>query len=332
MSADNIKIWDLKEITEELTERIPEIEEIYLFGSRAYNTNSLRSDIDLLAFTNNKPIKEAQINDWLPVEYPPVDLFHSYDKKTARSIANGSSICLRENDKASYQDLPEQLDAIKLWDKTNGFYSDVEYEQKSLIDIRFPMSIIPGKSTCNLTETIETAIKRIKENGIDTFFAGSSIFEISETILNLIETGMTKPHKFQKKANSFSFDTIKLCDEYDFQNYIHSLLRPIFNDIEPEPVTVTIDGNDKKADFALNNNRIIIEAKWIDSEGKKSNVIKTLDGLGNFYKENSRVESIIFVILYSSQMKLDEIVLNARYEKKYADPPVFVRFIKNTYE
>jgi len=40
--------YDLRTLTVELTKSFPEIEALYLFGSRRYRTGSLRSDVDIL--------------------------------------------------------------------------------------------------------------------------------------------------------------------------------------------------------------------------------------------------------------------------------------------
>lgn len=54
---------------------------------------------------------------------------------------------------------------------------------------------------------------------------------------------MKKPKSFEKKVKSYSFDTIKLQNEYDFQNMILSILRPIYLDISPENFMIRIDGD-----------------------------------------------------------------------------------------
>lgn len=327
------KIWNLQEIIEELTEHYPVIDQVYLFGSRAYQTNSLRSDIDLLALTDGKALNDADINSWLPHQYKAVDLFWSYDGVVARSSANGSIIQFRKDDPKDYQNLPDQLDAILLWDKAHGFYDGAPLQQESLADISFPMSIIPDKATADPKEAIAKALKQIAGRGVHTFFAGSTFREVSETIIDIIQTGMQKPGRFQTNSNSqFNFEKIQLCNETDFQTFIHLLLRPLFKDIEPEPVTVIIDGNKKSADFGLNRNKIIIEAKWINTNGKKCDILKTLDGLQDFYSENPQVRSLIFLILYSKNVDLDEVVLTERFSKKYADPPIFICFLKNSFE
>jgi predicted nucleotidyltransferase len=40
--------YDLRELTGKLTRAFPQIEALYLFGSRRYRTGSPRSDVDIL--------------------------------------------------------------------------------------------------------------------------------------------------------------------------------------------------------------------------------------------------------------------------------------------
>lgn len=327
MSIAGCVEWDLKEIIERITEQHPKIQEMYLFGSRAYNTGSLRSDIDLLAFSDGNPMPQPEINAWLRFEYPPVDLFWTYDKRIALSAANGSAIRCRE----TYKDVIEQIDAIKLWDAQNGFMGFDRWNQVTLAEQDFMMSVIPSYSLQNTGQNIHEALESLDRSGIKSYFAGSSWEEIGQSIVKIVETGLRKPTKFQKRAGSFSFDKIKLNNEYDFQNLIHLLLRSIFPDIECENMVIKIDGDTKNADFGLAFNKMVIEAKYIDSTSKKAAVIKTLEGLKSFYAENPNVKCLVFLILYEKAVELDPVILEARFSEEYASPRIYVRFLENTY-
>lgn len=331
MSSAACREWDLRTIVNEIVEHHEEIEEIYLFGSRAYNTGSLRSDIDLLAFSDGKPMPQAVINAWLHDAFPPVDLFWTYDKQIAISAANGSSIRYRGDNQAGCKNVVEQVEAIRLWDSQSGF-SEVDcWIQKTLSDCEFPMSVIPDYSTVDAGTSISGALAALERSGIKTYYAGSTWEEIGQSIIIIVETALQKPTKFQRRAESFSFDKIRLKDEYDFQNLIHLLLRPIFPDIESENVTVTIDGNSKIADFGVASNKVIVEAKYIDSTSKKAEVIKTLEGLKSFYAENPNVKCLVFLILYERGVELDPVSLQARFSEELGDPTVHVRVLENTY-
>ena len=95
---------------------------------------------------------------------------------------------------------------------------------------------------------------------------------------------------------------------------------------------IRIDGADKKADFGIADNKIVIEAKWIDTASKKADVLKTLNGLQQFYSENHNVRCLIFLVLYKSDVTLDKELLNYRFSYEKSDPLIIVRFIKNEYE
>ena len=321
---ESIKKWNLKEIIYEIVNKHSEIKEIYLFGSRGYKTGSLRSDIDLLAIAT-EPIVIPEINEWLHFMFPPVDLFVSCDKTSAVSITNGS--CIK---KRSEESLVEQLDGICLWKKGEEFNDEfTEWEQKALSDIDFKMSILPWVATN--PKTIEELIQKLENQGIKTFYAGSTWKDIAVSIIKIIEMALKKPLKYSPKARSFSFDTIKLKTEYDFHNFIHILLRPLFPTIEPENITITIDGNEKRADFGIAQNKIIIEAKHITDTSSKSAVIKTLEGLKGFYSTNSNVKCLVFLVLYEPSVALDEDILNGLFDGSSEEIPFFVKFIENKF-
>ena len=322
--------WNLQDIINELVLHHPEIIRVYLFGSRAYKTGSFRSDIDILAVTE-EPIAVAAVNSWLHEQYPPVDLFTTYDEKNASSVINGSVIKFNKNGK--HNDLFEQLDAILLWEKSKGFsVSFSDWNIQTLNNITFQMSIIPSYPMANFDETLKNAMANLEASGIKTFFAGSSWQEIAQSITKMIEISMKKPSNYSKKAKSYSFDILKIKNEYDFQNMIHTILRPVFTDIYPENCVITIDGNKKNADFGIADNKIIIEAKWINDTNKKNEVLKTLAGLSEFYSENSNVKCLIFLILYGSNVELDEVMLNYKFSYEKSTPQIIVRFIKNEFE
>ncbi|SFW28123.1 nucleotidyltransferase domain-containing protein [Ruminococcus flavefaciens] len=330
MKNSALILWNLQDIINTLVAHHPEIKAVYLFGSRAYKTGSYRSDIDLLAFTDGV-ISTSDVNSWLHDEYPPVDLFTSYDEKVASSVINGSNVVFRNDGKNS--NLIEQLDAILLWEKDNGFSEEYSnWEIQTLKDIDFKMSIIPSFPMDNNAETLNKALANLATSGIKPYFAGSTWQEIADSITKMIEIAMKKPLNFQRNAKSFSFDTIKINNEYDFQNMIHLILRPIYPDICPENLMITIDGAKKYADFGIADNKIVIEAKWINTSSKKAEVLKTLDGLKNFYSENSNVKSLIFLILYKSDVPIDEQMLNYKFSYEKSTPQVIVRFIKNVFE
>lgn len=324
--------WNLQEIVAEICLKHPEISQVYLFGSRAYKTHSFRSDIDLLAITDGVPIPDALINVWLHEQYPPVDLFCSYDSLVAKSVTNGSMIQYQKDNQWGYANLVEQLDAKLLWDN-NGFSNDFsDWIQQTLNGVNFQMSVIPSYAIPDFTKTVGMALQSLEASGIKPYYSGSSWTEISKSIIKLIEDGLRKPSKFARRARSFSFDSIKIRNEYDFQNLIQFLLKPLYPDISPEPFMVEIDGNSKNADFALIGNKIVIEAKWVDDTSKKDTVVKTISGLSNFYTQNPNIRSLIFLVLYKKgNVNIDANALDYTFSYEKCAPPIYVRFIESDY-
>lgn len=99
--------------------------------------------------------------------------------------------------------------------------------------------------------------------------------------------------------------------------------------MDQEPFTVKIDGNEKNADFSISNNTLIIEEKYIDSVGKKSSVIKTIEGLYNFYKTQPNVKVVLFLILFERSVAIDKKQLEEKYTDISATPILRCSFIEN---
>jgi predicted nucleotidyltransferase len=137
-----LAIWDLRKIIAYLTARFPSILEIYLFGSRGYQTGSLRSDIDILAYSPD-PL-ELREGIGIIDEIPPLDVFRTVDKRTAESLANGSRLNLRY----PQDSLITQLDAILLWNSIDGLSKSFEnWDQATLAHIKFEKTVASTPST-----------------------------------------------------------------------------------------------------------------------------------------------------------------------------------------
>lgn len=320
-------IWNLKEVIHDLITTHSTIEEIYLFGSRAHKTNSRRSDIDLLIYTNT-PIASRDITDWLHSKYPPVDVFITTDKTTATSIINGSVIY---SDKSQ---LSEKLSATFLWDTVNTYHQHEQAIWEQLIDdeIDFKMSNTGVYLEKSPEDIINQYHEILLQRGMPYYNLGNQWRHIGDSISRMIELNMRKTDTpLNKKAKNFNVDCIKLKDEYDFQHLIYFTLKPVFPTIEAENQVIRIDGNKKNADFGILDNRIIIEAKHIKDTSSKNIVVKTLEGLKSFYTNNPNVKLLLFFVLYEGTVKLDERRNEALYSSEMGDVCVIVKFIKNPY-
>ena len=83
-------------------------------------------------------------------------------------------------------------------------------------------------------------------------------------------------------------------------------MKPWLPSLGREEVAASYDGQSKLSDFSLFNGKLIIEMKFIDSAGKKNEVVKTLGGLSSFYAQNANVGALLFVIFVAYNVAVDE--------------------------
>lgn len=113
MSETDLIPVNLEKIISEMVLECSEISEVYLFGSRAYKTNSRRSDFDLIVFCKTWESLDIRKLKMFREKYGYLDIFVG-NKYGITSICNNSSIAKRE------KKLIKQLDAILLWNQ-KGF-------------------------------------------------------------------------------------------------------------------------------------------------------------------------------------------------------------------
>ena len=110
---------------------------------------------------------------------------------------------------------------------------------------------------------------------------------------------------------------------------VHLVLRPWIPSVEAENIAVVFDGNTKNADFSIKGNSIIVEAKYIDSTGKKNDTLKTLEGLKNFYSMNANVKLLMFIILIEETVDIDVHKVESEFSQVNNDPMINVKIFKN---
>ncbi|MDR2919916.1 MAG: hypothetical protein LBV72_11190 [Tannerella sp.] len=177
----------------------------------------------------------------------------------------------------------------------------------------------------------EVIIDYLENNSLPNTLIGFNWKEITNNIATIVEKSLDVPNKFSNgsKAKNVNVNSIKISSEYDFQNLIHLVLRPWLPSVEAENIAVIFDGNTKNADFSIKGNSLIIEAKYIDSTGKKNDTLKTLEGLKSFYSNNANVKSLLFLILVEDSVKIDKHKIEEEFSKQGTDPSVCVKVIYN---
>jgi hypothetical protein len=319
----NIEVitWNLKEIISELTKAFPTIKEVYLFGSRAYKTNSLRSDIDLLIFSENI-IPANKIFDWITSNYNPIDIFKTIDKKNAESAINGSILFLRNG----FTDLPTQLDAILLW-KSDSNFSDTyeDWDQLTRKGVRHEATYAYMPYT--ITDAINDYDKYLSENDFPNTNLGNNWDQIGARILKKIDIGLSTVNKWT--GDSGSFHSIKLSIERDFQNLIELILKPWLPDTQRETCAAKFDSQEKKIDFSIQLDRILIEAKHIKDANTEAKAIKEIEGITKFYLANTNVNLLIFVCLVEDGFPRDINLFESTFSKTSRNTIVITKCFKN---
>jgi hypothetical protein len=318
-------LWKLKDIVQDIAARHSSITEIYLFGSRAYKTGSRRSDIDLLAVCPSG-LATRDCNEWLHEKYPPIDLFKTSDMKVAESVINGSIIRRRGE-----PSLHEQLQAIMLWSQEKGFNENFQdWDQITDQHISFEMTIAEPYLPSDFPEAIKSYGRILKENGYPNTFLGNDWPSIGASLCEVIQQSLNVPTHLNHRAEGFARKCLQLRTEYDFQNLIHLVVRAWIPTLEPEGVMVRFDGQEKRSDFYVPESGIIIEAKHVKDASTQAAVIKTLEGLKNFYKANPSARLLVFLILTEANVEMDAKKVEAMFSDTTRQPAVIVKVLRNT--
>ena len=125
-TANPTRTVDLKSIVERLTAEFENINEVYIFGSRRFQTGSVRSDIDLLLISDDDGL-DYQLPKQVRKLEPFVDAFQAVGG-TAISYVNHSQI--RADSRA---DLLQKLDAVLLWARASGWKHAENFAEQQVL-------------------------------------------------------------------------------------------------------------------------------------------------------------------------------------------------------
>lgn len=315
---------NLKVLLERLTEQEGAITEVYLFGSRAYGTGSLRSDCDLLVRAEpDALIKASRLRDFALERCKALDLFLCTEAR-ATSAANDSFVY-----SSDFESLVEKLDAVKLWTRSEGFMNfgfrdsgDWNFDVSKAVD--FQMSILPGEYLADQAWLAKLA--KVEAQRLPTRpFLGDNLTKVADQIVDVARRMIVEAEDLGQKGAAKVGWTVNLKSEYDCQNLFYTVVRPWLVSLEREQITIQFDGQKKISDFSLIEGGLIIEMKWIDKLGKKAEVVKTLDGLARFYASNANVRGLLFMIFVKSDVQIGAENWEDKYSFPHASP--FVRTV-----
>lgn len=88
-------------------------------------------------------------------------------------------------------------------------------------------------------------------------------------------------------------ETLIITDEFDVQDFIHSLLKIHFDDIRPEEYTPSYAGSASRIDFLLKDEKILLEVKYATSNLKDSKIGEQLIVDIEKYKSHPDCETLL---------------------------------------
>jgi hypothetical protein len=304
-------VWNLKDIISDINSKTSAIEAIYLFGSRGQGTGTNRSDIDLLLFSKN-PLHKADLTGWLTVDSKPVDLFETNDMTMGKSLLNGSSVISNKPGA-----LFAELKAVLLWDNKQGFSDSFEnWEQNTRKDTGL-QTILPIPS--GFEEAIQKFSASTEEHGNANAFPESDWLDLLENLFQIIAQSIRTPEIFNARAKFISNGNFRLENENDLKLLIQVILNPWLPAVE-----------NSNADLSILQNKIIIVARYIKSNADVPGILKNLEGLKAFQKNNANTKGLLFVLLVNKEVDLDDAKIQSDFSQRISSPVILVGIIRNS--
>ncbi len=319
-------IFDLEVIIKILAGKFSEIDSIYLFGSRGYETGSTRSDIDILLTTNAR-IQPAKLRDFTLEHSTALDLFLLEDGK-AISVANESFLQAKDND-----ELIRRVDAVLLYDKDNGSSAELTRRKKIEVDkrINHQLTSLPnGTAEYWEVSALHKYFKAARQNGLTVKpYLGISTEEASDFLISVIRSLTDTNKNVTNHGQAKTGWTKNLQSEYDFQNLFWITVKPWLPNLSREQTAIIYDGNKKQSDFSLFNDQLVLELKHIKDDGDKRETSKILEGLKVFYTLHPNIRRLIFAILVDKTVDLDDRKWEADFSYIDNKPSVITVVVRN---
>lgn len=319
-------IFDLEAIIKILAGQFSEIDSVYIFGSRRYETGSTRSDIDILLTTTGR-IQPAKLRDFTLQHSTALDLFLLENGK-ATSVANESYITADTDD-----ELIKKVDAVLLYDKHNGVSAELKRRKQIEVDkrINYELTSLPnGTAEYFEISALQKYFKAARQNGLTAIpYLGVSTEEASEFIITILRSLTNANKTVTKHGQAKTGWTNNLQSEYDFQNLFWITIKPWLPGLSREQTAITYDGNKKNSDFSLFNDQLVLELKHLKDDGDKRETVKTLEGLKTFYTIHPNIRRLIFAILVDKAVDLDDKKWENDFSFADNNPSVLTVIIRN---
>jgi predicted nucleotidyltransferase len=312
------RAYNLKDITEQLISRFSTVNSIALFGSRRFKTSSIRSDIDIL-ISSSEHIRPAEVRSFVTRVCPALDVF-ILEEGRAVSCVNESFLQARSN-----RDLLERLQAVEFWNYKSGLLDvDIPWSHEVSLSVNYAMTALPNRvfidgSTEKFFELVENA-------GFATRpFIGSDGLEVASFLGTVTKRMLMRKSDLGQRGQAIDGWTVNLQSEYDCQNLFWTVMKPWLPTLSREEIEIKYGGQSKYSDFSLFGSKIIIEMKYIDSNKKKADIVKTLRGLADFYILHPNVDVAFFAVFVTEDVEIDAPKWEADFSYLNKFPKVVVR-------
>ena len=312
--------FDLRSFCEAAGQAFP-VKAVHLFGSRNFKTGSVRSDIDLF-FETEEIITPSMVRAFIDEHCKALDIF-LLDRGVARSVINESFIRGIDNG-----DVLRQCGAIKLWSRNEGLVQDssIPWKLWYASHVDFKKTMLPNAL---IRMSYDDLRVKLQSDGLPVDpVIGETEIEVAEKLIELAERITKFRHAdFPNSSSARERFVIKPANEYDLQDLFWIASKPWVQSIAREEVAIVFDGQEKRSDFSVNGSRFILEMKFAKNPNDKRSIVKTLEGLSNFYTQNANVKFLMIIVYARPAADIDSIQWETSFSRVAGSPKVLVKVI-----
>ena len=230
----------------------------------------------------------------------------------------------------TFEELVTRLEAVCFWNKTAGLLeADIDWEIRLATGADFaPTSMTSLEPIAGgWSRSFQTHLKDVEAAGLPIRpYLGRNVHEIGELIVTALGNAVSQSKHLNPKGKGWE---IVLKTEYDFQNLFFVTVKPWLPGLGREEIAIHYDGQEKRADFNLFGNQVIVELKHVTDAGTKAAVVKTLTGLQGFYATHANVRLLLFGILVDKDVELDALKWESDYSFTERTPQVWTRIFRS---
>lgn len=298
------------------------IDAIYLFGSRRFNTDCVRSDIDLF-FETREEIKHSKVRSFIDKECKALDVF-LLDRGKAVSVVNESHIRGGNN-----REILKKCGAAKLWSRNQGLVTEHSNFCKQMYasHVEFHKTTLPN---AHVQMSFDELKKKLSKEGLPSDpILGETEDEVAGRLVKIARAVTEfRVSDFPGQGSASQSFVASPASEYDYQDLFWIATKPWIPSIDRECVEIVFDGQRKKSDFSILGSRFIIEMKLAKNKDDKRKISNVVEGLTQFYSENANVRFLLFIVYASKDAEINRTKWEDRYSKPIESPRVVVKVIR----